>query len=137
LTGDREERNRPSVLGLWFIQEVNLNTLERLKVETLKFNANGLIPAIIQDHQKKDVLMLAWMNAESLRRTIESGEAWFWSRSRQELWHKGATSGNTQKVVDIRIDCDADTLLVLVEPSGPACHTGQRSCFFSRLQVEK
>jgi phosphoribosyl-AMP cyclohydrolase len=103
----------------------------------LKYDSNGLIPAICQDAANGEVLMMAWMNAESLRRTIESGETWFWSRSRQELWHKGATSGNIQKVIDIHIDCDADTLLVLVKPAGPACHTGERSCFFSRLLVER
>lgn len=99
----------------------------------LKYDSNGLIPAIVQDHQTKEVLMMAWMNAESLKKTIASGETWFWSRSRQEFWHKGATSGNIQKVVEIRVDCDADALLVLVEPAGPACHTGKQSCFFSRL----
>jgi phosphoribosyl-ATP pyrophosphohydrolase/phosphoribosyl-AMP cyclohydrolase len=94
---------------------------------------NGLVPAIVQDVHTKDVLMLAYMNAESLQKTLTSGETWFWSRSRQELWHKGATSGNTQKVIEIRYDCDADTLLVLVEPAGPACHTGAQTCFFRSL----
>ena len=96
----------------------------------IKFDSNGLIPAIVQASKTKDVLMMAWMNAESLRLTIEKGETVFWSRSRQEIWHKGATSGNVQKVVEIRVDCDADTLLVLVEPAGPACHTGERTCFY-------
>ena len=91
-------------------------------MENLKFDSNGLITTVVQDSATKDVLMVAWMNAESLQRTVESGETWFWSRSRQELWHKGATSGNTQKVVDLRYDCDADTLLVLVEPAGPAIY---------------
>jgi phosphoribosyl-AMP cyclohydrolase / phosphoribosyl-ATP pyrophosphohydrolase len=95
---------------------------------------NGLIPAIVQDFTTKDVLMLAYMNADSLQKTLESGETWFWSRSRQELWHKGGTSGNVQKVVEIRYDCDADTLLVLVEPAGPACHTGAQSCFYRTLE---
>ena len=109
--------------------------------DEIKFDSNGLIPAIVQDSKTKDVLMMAWMNAESLRLTIEKGETVFWSRSRQEIWHKGATSGNVQKVVEIRVDCDADTLLVLVEPAGPACHTGERTCFFrsvegSKLKVE-
>ena len=81
------------------------------------------MPAIVQDVDSRDVLMMAFMNAESLRRTLDMGEAVFWSRRRQELWHKGATSGNTQRVVEIRVDCDADTLLLLVEPAGPACHT--------------
>ncbi|MBN1452202.1 MAG: phosphoribosyl-AMP cyclohydrolase [Anaerolineales bacterium] len=100
----------------------------------IKFNSNGLIPAVVQDAATKDVLMVAWMNAESLQKTVESGETWFWSRSRRELWHKGATSGNTQKVVEIRYDCDGDTLLVLVEPAGPACHTGERTCFYRTLE---
>ena len=102
--------------------------------DEIKFDTNGLIPVIVQDSKTKDVLMMAWMNAESLRLTIEKGETVFWSRSRQEIWHKGATSGNVQKVVEIRVDCDADTLLVLVEPAGPACHTGERSCFFRELK---
>jgi phosphoribosyl-ATP pyrophosphohydrolase/phosphoribosyl-AMP cyclohydrolase len=89
----------------------------------------GLIPAIVRDARTGEVLTLAYMNAESLRRTEESGETWFWSRSRQELWHKGATSGNTQRVVDIAADCDGDALVVSVIPNGPACHTGARSCF--------
>lgn len=99
----------------------------------MKFDSNGLIPAVIQDATTKDVLMVAWMNAESLEKTLESGETWFWSRSRQELWHKGETSGNTQKVVEIRYDCDGDTLLVLVKANGPACHTGAVSCFYRTL----
>ena len=100
---------------------------------TLKWNEQGLIPAIVQDSQSLEVLMLAWMNAESLRRTFETGETWFWSRSRQELWHKGASSGNTQKVIGVEMDCDGDTLLVFVQPAGPACHTGARSCFYRSL----
>ncbi len=98
---------------------------------------DGLIPAIVQNAYTKEVLMLAYMNAESLQKTLESGETWFWSRSRQELWHKGGTSGNIQSVVEIRYDCDADTLLVLVEPAGPACHTGAVSCFFRKLESGK
>jgi phosphoribosyl-AMP cyclohydrolase len=99
----------------------------------IKYDANGLVPAIVQDAETNEVLMMAWMNAESLRLTIETGETVFWSRSRSELWHKGATSGNTQKVVEVRVDCDADTLLVLVNPAGPACHTGERSCFYREI----
>jgi phosphoribosyl-ATP pyrophosphohydrolase/phosphoribosyl-AMP cyclohydrolase len=95
----------------------------------LKFDANGLIPAIIQDSRSGEVLTLAYMNQESLARTRESGETWLWSRSRNELWHKGATSGNTQRVVAITEDCDSDALVVSVIPNGPACHTGARSCF--------
>ena len=99
------------------------------EIENLKFDERGLIPAIVQDAATKEVLMLAYMNAESLRRTVETNETWFWSRSRKELWHKGATSGNTQRVIDIRSDCDGDTLLIRVEAAGPACHTGARTCF--------
>lgn len=99
----------------------------------LRFDENGLIPAIVQDASTGEVLMLAYMNAESLRRTLESGQAWFWSRSRQELWHKGATSGNFLNVKAILKDCDEDALVVKVEPLGPACHTGERSCFYRGL----
>jgi phosphoribosyl-ATP pyrophosphohydrolase/phosphoribosyl-AMP cyclohydrolase len=108
--------------------------METVLVEKIKFDANGLVPAIVQDAATKEVLMMAYMNAESLHKTIETGETWFWSRSRSELWHKGATSGNTQKVVEVRVDCDADTLLVLVTPAGAACHTGEYSCFYSSLE---
>ena len=99
----------------------------------LRYDAAGLVPAIIQDITTGQVLMMAWMNAESLRRTLASGETVFWSRSRQEFWHKGATSGNTQRVVDLRVDCDGDTLLILVEAAGPACHTGAVTCFYRSL----
>jgi phosphoribosyl-ATP pyrophosphohydrolase/phosphoribosyl-AMP cyclohydrolase len=102
----------------------------------LRFDENGLIPAIVQDASTGEVLMLAYMNAESLRRTLESGQAWFWSRSRQELWHKGATSGNFLNVKAILKDCDEDALVVKVEPLGPACHTGERSCFYRTLEEE-
>lgn len=95
----------------------------------LKFNEAGLIPAIIQDSQSGKVIMFAWMNQESLQRTMEIGETVFFSRSRSELWHKGATSGNIQRVVEISVDCDADSLLIRVIPEGPACHTGSESCF--------
>jgi len=98
-------------------------------IATLKFDTAGLIPAIIQSAESKRVLMMAWMNAESLALTLERGETVFWSRSRQELWHKGASSGNTQLVRRIELDCDADTLLIFVTESGPACHTGTESCF--------
>lgn len=99
----------------------------------LKFDERGLIPAIVQDAINGRVLMMAWMNAESLQLTLESGEAWFWSRSRSELWRKGATSGNVLRVRELRADCDGDTLLVRAEPAGPACHTGKESCFFTSL----
>ncbi|WP_099361561.1 bifunctional phosphoribosyl-AMP cyclohydrolase/phosphoribosyl-ATP diphosphatase HisIE [Fredinandcohnia onubensis] len=95
----------------------------------IKFDEKGLAPAIVQDAVSKEVLTLAYMNEESLRKSIETRETWFYSRSRQELWHKGETSGNTQKIVDIKYDCDQDAILVLVEPAGPACHTGSYSCF--------
>lgn len=98
------------------------------------YNERGLIPAIVQDAESGQVLMLAWMNAQSLDLTIRTGETHFWSRSRQELWHKGATSGNIQRVVEVALDCDQDTLLVKVHPAGPACHTGAVSCFFKRLE---
>ena len=93
-----------------------------------------MIPAIVQDATSRQVLMMAWMNKESLRLTLEQGETWFWSRSRQELWHKGATSGNTQKVKNLYYDCDGDTLLVTVDAAGPACHTGEVTCFFRKLE---
>jgi phosphoribosyl-ATP pyrophosphohydrolase/phosphoribosyl-AMP cyclohydrolase len=99
----------------------------------IQWNDRGLVPAIVQDVHTGQVLMLAYMNQDSLNRTLESGETWFWSRSRRELWHKGATSGNTQRIIEIRYDCDADTLLLRVEPSGPACHTDRQSCFYRRL----
>jgi phosphoribosyl-AMP cyclohydrolase len=99
----------------------------------LAFDERGLIPAVVQQHDTGEVLMVAWMDAEALRRTLESGTTWFWSRSRQEHWHKGETSGNVQRVVEVRYDCDADTLLVLVDQTGVACHTGARSCFFRTL----
>jgi len=99
----------------------------------VRFDEKGLVPAIIQDAGTKEVLTLAYMNEESLAKTIETGETWFYSRSRQELWHKGATSGNTQTVVSMNYDCDQDALLVLVYPKGPACHTGAVSCFSERV----
>ena len=100
-----------------------------LRVEDVRFDERGLVPAVVQDARTREVLTLAYMNAESLARTLAEGETWFWSRSRAKLWHKGATSGNTQRVVSVRLDCDSDALVVLVEPRGPACHTGARSCF--------
>ncbi|MBT2657338.1 bifunctional phosphoribosyl-AMP cyclohydrolase/phosphoribosyl-ATP diphosphatase HisIE [Bacillus sp. ISL-18] len=99
----------------------------------VKFDEKGLVPAIIQDADTKEVLTLAYMNEESLQKTIETNETWFYSRSRQELWHKGATSGNTQTVASINYDCDQDALLVQVYPKGPACHTGAVSCFSERV----
>jgi phosphoribosyl-AMP cyclohydrolase len=100
----------------------------------LKYDMQGLIPAVAQDAESGEVLMVAWMNDEALRLTRASGVAHFWSRSRGELWRKGATSGNVLRVEEIRVDCDADTLLLRVRPAGPACHTGERSCFFRVLE---
>ena len=101
-----------------------------IPVESIRFNDQGLVPAIAQDYLDGTVLMMAWMNADALKKTIETGDDWYWSRSRQELWHKGATSGHIQKVKGLRYDCDSDALLVTIEQIGDiACHTGERSCF--------
>lgn len=105
-----------------------------MNLDALKWDRDGLIPAIVQDHQTQQVLTLAYMNRESLLKTLEIGETVFWSRSRQSLWHKGETSGHFQRVQSILVDCDADALVVLVDPIGPACHTGAISCFFRRLE---
>ena len=105
-----------------------------MQIPEIKFDSNGLIPAIVQDAETNQVLMLAYMNEESLRLTLEKGETVFWSRSRGELWHKGETSGNIQKVIEVRVDCDADTLLILVHPAGPACHTGNQTCFYRSIE---
>jgi phosphoribosyl-AMP cyclohydrolase len=101
-----------------------------VKPGELTFDERGLLPAIVQDATSKDVLMLAWVDEEAVKRTLASKTTWFWSRSRGEYWNKGATSGNVQKVVEVRYDCDADALLMLVDPAGPACHTGETSCFY-------
>lgn len=111
-------------------------TFEQLSAQ-LKWDAVGLIPAVVQDYSSKEVLMLAYMNRESLQLSVESGETWFWSRSRQELWHKGATSGHTQRIVSMQYDCDGDTLLVRVDQQGPACHTGKYSCFFNDIPTSE
>lgn len=105
--------------------------MSELNVDEVSFDERGLIPAIVQHAATREVLTLAYMNRESLARTIETKETWFWSRSRNELWHKGETSGNTQRVVSLALDCDRDAIVVLVEPAGPACHTGANSCFNS------
>ncbi|NEO98654.1 MAG: bifunctional phosphoribosyl-AMP cyclohydrolase/phosphoribosyl-ATP diphosphatase HisIE [Symploca sp. SIO2E9] len=103
---------------------------QAIPIDAICYNDQGLVPAIVQDYLDGTVLMMAWMNRESLQKTMETGETWFWSRSRQELWHKGATSGHLQKVLSLRYDCDNDALLVTVEQIGDiACHTGERSCF--------
>ena len=109
-----------------------------IPVDKIRYNDRGLVPAIAQDYLDGTVLMMAWMNQESLQKTIDTGEAWYWSRSRQELWHKGATSGHIQKVRSLRYDCDSDALLVTVEQIGNiACHTGERSCFHQLAQSKK
>ena len=105
-----------------------------VRAEELNYDDRGLIPAVVQDADNGDVLMVAWMNRESLERTLADGRTWFFSRSRQELWPKGETSGNVQHVEEIRFDCDADALLVRVHQDGVACHTGNRSCFFRKLE---
>jgi phosphoribosyl-AMP cyclohydrolase len=102
-------------------------------IKNLKFNKDGLIPAIVQDTDTGEVLMMAYMNEEALRRTLDSGEAWFYSRSRQELWHKGETSGSIIKVKEMWKDCDSDTILIKGKASGPVCHTGNKTCFFQEL----
>jgi phosphoribosyl-AMP cyclohydrolase len=101
---------------------------------TLRYDANGLIPAVAQDHQTGEVLMLAWMNAAAVAQTLSSGRVTYWSRSRRAFWVKGETSGHSQRLVELRIDCDRDCLLVLVEQTGPACHTNRRSCFYTALR---
>ncbi|SDS69742.1 phosphoribosyl-ATP pyrophosphatase /phosphoribosyl-AMP cyclohydrolase [Paenibacillaceae bacterium GAS479] len=106
-----------------------------LDLSAIKYDSSGLVPAIVQDAVTKEVLMLAYMSEESLELSLESGETWYWSRSRQELWHKGATSGHTQRIRSIHYDCDGDTLLVRVDQIGPACHTGSYSCFHNPLPV--
>ncbi|MFI0395285.1 phosphoribosyl-AMP cyclohydrolase [Paracoccus jiaweipingae] len=103
---------------------------------SLKYDANGLIPVIAQDHVTGDVLMMAWMNAEAVARTLDSGRVTYWSRSRQSFWIKGETSGHIQKLVDFRVDCDRDCVLVLIEQTGPACHTNRRSCFYTAIRAD-
>ena len=107
--------------------------MEPVALDELRFDERGLIPAVVQDAENGDVLMMAWMNRESLERTLDEGRTVFWSRSRRELWRKGDTSGHVQHVEEVRVDCDADVLLVRVHQVGAACHTGERSCFFRRL----
>lgn len=101
----------------------------------VRFDERGLVPCVVQQQSTGEVLMMAWMNAESLALTVSTGTTWFWSRSRQELWNKGATSGNVQHVKRLLFDCDADTLLAIVDSAGPACHTGHRSCFYREVQL--
>ncbi len=115
-------------------QTSDLETSDRL---TPSFDVNGLIAAVAQDHATGEVLMVAWMNAEALRLTLESGYATYWSRSRAKLWKKGEESGHTQRVVELRVDCDQDAVLLRVEQIGAACHTGERSCFYRRVEGER
>jgi phosphoribosyl-ATP pyrophosphohydrolase/phosphoribosyl-AMP cyclohydrolase len=110
------------------------NQFQQVGPEVVHFDERGLIPAIVQDADSGEVLTLAYMNRQSLELTLSTGQTHFWSRSRGELWHKGATSGNFQDVVELRIDCDEDAILVLVHPRGPACHTGEVSCFYRPLE---
>jgi phosphoribosyl-ATP pyrophosphohydrolase/phosphoribosyl-AMP cyclohydrolase len=108
--------------------------MSQINLNEIKFDERGLIPAIVQNAKNREVLTLAYMNQESLARTLETNETWFWSRSRNELWHKGETSGNTQRVVSLTLDCDRDAIVVLVDPAGPACHTGAVSCFDTPIE---
>lgn len=111
-----------------------MQTIEETTELRPKFGPDGLIAAAASDRESGRLLMIAWMNAEALAKTIETGEAWYWSRSRGRLWRKGATSGHVQKIVEIRIDCDQDAIELVVEQTGPACHTGRRSCFYRRVE---
>ncbi|TDL33137.1 bifunctional phosphoribosyl-AMP cyclohydrolase/phosphoribosyl-ATP diphosphatase HisIE [Jeotgalibacillus sp. S-D1] len=104
-----------------------------MDITRIRFDENGLIPAVVQDAETSEVLTVAYMNEESLKKSLQTGESWFYSRSRKELWHKGATSGNTQKIVEMKHDCDQDSLVLRVLPKGPACHTGETSCFYETI----
>lgn len=106
----------------------------KFDITSLKFDSNGWIPAIAQQHDTGEVLMMAWMSADSLEETLKTGQVTYWSRSRSELWRKGATSGHTQRLVSLRVDCDNDCLLMLVDQIGPACHTNRRSCFYTEVE---
>ncbi len=115
-----------------------MNKSTSLLVGRINWNSQGLIPAIAQDAQSNKVLMLAWMNADALNASVERGEAVYWSRSRQRLWHKGESSGHTQQIIDIRLDCDADTLLIIVKQNGGiACHTGRESCLYQQFSTQQ
>ena len=113
-----------------------LEVIDKLEEIDFKYNQQGLMPAIVQDYQTKDVLMVAYVNQETLKLSLEKGETVFYSRSRQEIWHKGETSGNTQEIKEIYYDCDQDTILFMVDPAGPACHTGETSCFYRKIAEE-
>lgn len=120
------------VVQLYAGERVEVVGLADLRV---RFDPSGLVPCVVQQDRTGEVLMVAWMSAESLRLTIETGTTWFWSRSRGELWNKGATSGNVQQVRRLLVDCDADTLVAVVDSPGPACHTGHRSCFYREVDI--
>lgn len=111
-------------------------TANPVDLDALRYDQAGLIPCVVQQHDTREVLMVAWMNKEAVERTLQGPHAWFYSRSRRELWEKGATSGNVQTVVSVHVDCDADTLLVMVDQTGVACHTGTRSCFTRDLPTD-
>jgi phosphoribosyl-AMP cyclohydrolase len=114
-----------------------MNSFEQVDIKELNFSkGNGLIPVVTQDYETKDILMLAYVNKEALEKTIETGLAHYWSRSRGKIWLKGETSGNYQKIIEIRVDCDNDSIIYIVKPLGPACHTGNFSCFYRRLKKE-
>jgi len=115
------------------MQNSHGDTLSNLVFDAITFNSQGLVPAIAQQHDSGEVLMMAWMNRESIERSLASGEVHYWSRSRNRLWHKGESSGQTQVLKEVRIDCDGDTLLVIVDQKGVACHTGRRNCFFTAV----
>ena len=109
--------------------------VQPVRPDDLAWDERGLIPVVVQDARTDEVLMVAYMNREALERCLTTGETWFWSRSRKALWHKGETSGNVQRIRELRVDCDADTLLARVDPAGPACHTGERTCFYRALEA--
>lgn len=115
---------------------MNYGSTKVARPSDLVFDDRGLIPAIVQQHGTGEVLMLAWMDVEAVRRTLATGRTWFWSRSREEYWCKGETSGNTQRVIELRADCDSDALLAIVDQTGAACHTGERSCFFRAVVAD-
>jgi len=110
-----------------------MSDTQPVRIDDLTWDDRGLIPAVVQDARTREVLMVAYVSREALQRALATGETWFWSRSRDALWHKGETSGNVQSIREVRVDCDADTLLFLVAPAGPACHTGERTCFYRAL----
>jgi phosphoribosyl-AMP cyclohydrolase/phosphoribosyl-ATP pyrophosphohydrolase/phosphoribosyl-AMP cyclohydrolase len=123
-------------MELLFFKEYKMpetQTENTIKLPELEYDERGLIPCVVQDATSGDVLMMAWMNKESIELTLKTKQTWFWSRSRSELWNKGATSGNTQELIELFYDCDADTLLAKVNPAGPACHTGAKTCFYRKL----